>query len=91
MAERFRQNPKATVRETDGVLFLANPAFGTLYRANETVAALWRLLEEPATADEAILVFKQAFPDEDVEALEAEITSAFFDLVEEGLIEVLPD
>lgn len=87
MAERFRQNPKATVRETDGVLFLANAEMGTLYRANETVAALWRLLEDPTTADDAVLVFQQAFPSEDAEALETEVTSVFFDLVEEGLIE----
>lgn len=87
MTERFAQSPHATEREAAGVLFLANPDIGTLYRANETVAALWRLLAEPTSVDEAVAVFQSAFPETPAAEVEDLVTDAFFDLVEEGLVD----
>lgn len=87
MAERFTRNPNATEREAGGVLFLANPEIGTLYRANETVAALWRLAVEPTTVEDAVAVFQEAFPETARAEIETLITDAFFDLVEEGLLD----
>lgn len=85
--QRFLRNPRVTEREVGEATFLANPDRGSLYRLNDIVAGLWRLLAEPTTADEAVAVFQEAFPESAPETIEDDVTGVFFDLVEEGLIE----
>ncbi|MCP5067582.1 MAG: PqqD family protein [bacterium] len=87
MSIRYRRNPDATERRIGDSLFLANPEFDSLYRLNETVGALWSLLEQPTTIDEAIEVFQAAFPDKPEDEIQEHATEMFLDLIEEGLAE----
>ena len=87
MTIRYRRNPQASARRVGGVVFLANPEFGSLYRLNETVSALWNLLEEPIDIEGAVAVFRQAFPETPAHEIEDQVTTMFFDLIEEGLAE----
>ena len=87
MTQRYRRNPKASERRMGDSVFLANPEYGTLYRLNETAAALWRLLENATSLDEAIEAFQGAFPDTPPEEIEEEVSAVFDDLHEEGLID----
>ena len=89
MSIRYRRNPNATERRIGDQVFLANPEFDSLYRLNETVSALWNLLEEPMDIHAAVAVFHAAFPDEPPDELEEQVTTMFLDLIEEGL--ALPD
>lgn len=86
MTVRYRRSPQATERRVGDVVFLASPEFGALYKLNETVSALWTLLEEPIDIDGAIAVFRQAFPETPAHEIEDEVTTMFFDLIEEGLV-----
>ena len=90
MNRHYRRNPNATERPMGRQTFLANPDYGTVYRANETVAALWRLLAEPTPHDEVVSVFQQAFPDTPRDRVAEELTEVLDDLYEEGLIEFDP-
>jgi len=87
MSPRYRRHPAATERRVGGSLFLAQPGRGSLYRLNETVAALWNLLATPVTREEAVTVFRQAFPRVTAARLEHDVAMMIDDLLEEDLIE----
>jgi hypothetical protein len=87
MSLRYRRSPAATERRVGSSLFLAHAERGSLYRLNPTVAALWHLLAEPVTREEAVSVFRQAFPDDPPDRVEEDVQTMFDDLLEEGLVE----
>jgi hypothetical protein len=87
----IRREPRATYRQlTDGsavILHLDTTAYHTV---NETGAAIWELLAEPATF-RSVVEGLAAQLDERPDGLEAD-TSAFLDaLAERGLVTVGPD
>ena len=87
MTVRWQRNPAATERTVGRTVFLANEEIGTVYRLNDTVAALWHLLAEPTTIADAVATFCEAFPDEDTDELEGSVHVMVEDLIEEGLVE----
>jgi hypothetical protein len=87
---RYRRSPTATWRELGGSVFLADPRRGSLLRANETVRALWTLLADPVTKEEAISVFQAAFPSEPPTHVASWVEAMFDDLESDGLIEPVP-
>jgi hypothetical protein len=89
MSPRYRRVAGVTERRVGASLFLANPQRGTVYRVNDTVAALWNLLATPATQEEAIATFHQAFPDADPDELATNVHTMLVDLLDEGLLEPL--
>ena len=89
MTVRYRRSPAATERRVGKSLFVANPALGSVYRMNETVGALWHLLKDPVTLDEAVAVFRAAFPDLPAERIADDVWTIFRDLIEEDLVEAV--
>ena len=87
MGLRYRRSAGATERTVGQSVFLANPEYGTVYRLNETGAALWRLLEEPTTLAEAAAVFRRAFPEAPADEIEQELDELLDALHEESLVE----
>jgi hypothetical protein len=84
---RFRRARHASERRVGNSLFLAHAERGSMFRVNETVGALWKLLAEPVSRAEAVAVFLQAFPDETPERVEDLVDTMMGDLLEEDLIE----
>lgn len=85
-AIRYRQALGIAERQVDDALYLAETEGQAIFHLNATGAALWRLLAEPATRDDAVALFHQAFPDHDREKLLAEVTELMTALRERGLI-----
>lgn len=90
MSPRYRRVAAVIERRVGASLFLANPGRGTVYRVNATVAALWNLLAEPATHEDAVATFRQAFPRTAPDRIESDVLTMLNDLLEEGLVEPLP-
>ena len=90
MTVRYRRVAGVTERRVGTGLFLANPARGTVYRVNDTVAALWHLLAKPATQVEATATFRDAFPAADPHEIATNVYTMLTELLTEGLIEAAP-
>jgi hypothetical protein len=87
MSTKYRRVSSTSQKQIGDSLFLANAATGAMYRVNETVAALWRLLEEPHSVEEAVRVFHDAFPEESLARVRDHVWTMVRDLAEEGMIE----
>ena len=90
MTRCFRRKAGVTVRVVGSAVFLADGEAGSLYRLNETGSALWRLLERPVPVDEAVAVFRAAFPDRDAADVRNDVVGLLDALLEEVLIEEVP-
>ncbi len=82
----FRRNPDIVERQVGESLFLAEAAGEAIFQLNETGAALWRLLAEPAGLIDAAQLFHQAFPERDYADIEAELSNLLSNLHNRGLI-----
>ncbi len=87
MNPRYSQKAGVVVKHVDDEAFLASPDGRDLYHLNVTGAALWRLIEAPATCAEACAILCRAFPHEDEEKISAHTSAALEDLVRHGLVE----
>lgn len=74
----------------DDELFLACPD-DEIFHLNALGAALWRLLDEPMTADELVALVGAAFPDTPREVLARDVAAFLERLRARGLIEARPD
>ncbi len=86
MARRYLRNPKADQREIDDAVFLVNPDNEAIYHLNATGAALWRLLAEPTSAQEAATVLHEAFPEVGKEQIENDVGKIIGDFEKNGLV-----
>jgi hypothetical protein len=87
MSTKYRRVNGTSQRQIGDSLFLANAATGAMYRVNQTVAALWRLLEEPHSVEEAVRVFHDAFPNESLARVHEHVWTMVRDLIEEQMLE----
>ena len=86
MARLYERNPHITEREVGDEVFLVNPDSDETYYLNVTGAALWRLLAEPTSLQDAVAILHDAFPDGDRAGIEANVAALFTDFVEHGLV-----
>ena len=82
----FARNPDIVERRVGDSVFLAAAKGEAIFQLNETGAALWRLLAEPAGLIDAAQVFHQAFPERDYADIEAELSDLLSVLRNRGLI-----
>jgi len=85
-ATRYGRVAGIAERRVGEGVYLAETNGQAVFRLNETGAALWHLLAESISIEEAFALFHQAFPDHDSGALMAELTSLFRNMRECGLI-----
>jgi hypothetical protein len=90
VTRRFRRRDGVTERMVGSAVFLADGAAGSLYRLNETGSALWRLLARPVSVEEAIAVFRAAFPDRKADDVHDDVVGLLDALLEEALAEEAP-
>jgi hypothetical protein len=74
------------MRGVEGDLFLANARGDAIWHLNALGAAVWRVLEEPASAAETTEALTVAFPDADPAAIARDIDELFAKLAGNGLI-----
>lgn len=87
MSARFRRRAHVTERQLSKSVFLASSNSGALYRLNETGSALWRLLADAVSIEDAVGVFQAAFPDERPGTIDEQVRSLLDALIEDDLVE----
>lgn len=80
-------NPDIVMRRVDDSVFLVNSDNQTLYHLNSIGAALWRLMAEPVSADEAVDTIHRAFPDMDRAQIADDIKGLIRDLAGNNLVQ----
>ena len=87
---KFKQAADVEVREVNGQVFLVDVRRDTVYHLNALGSGLWRLLAEATDMEMAQGVVAQAFPDEEADAVEADVRALIGDLVKKGLVAEIP-
>ena len=89
LKQRYTRSPGITEREVDDVIFLVNPDNEALYHLNPVGAALWRLLEDDTSGQEAAELICQAFPDADPTTVKTDIVKLITEFKDHQLIVAL--
>ena len=82
----FKRNPDIVERQVGESLFLAEAAGEAIFQLNQTGRALWRLLAEPVTLEDAVAIFSAAFPDRAPADIETELSDLLSNLHHRSLI-----
>jgi len=89
MKRRYTRKPGITERQVDDVYFLVNPDNEALYHLNSVGAALWRLLEDETSGEQAAEIICQAFPDADATTVKTDLVKLITELADHHLIELV--
>ncbi len=82
----FKRNPDFVERRVGESLFLAEAEGEAIFQLNQTGTALWRLLAQPITLEDAVVIFSAAFPERARADIEAELSDLLSKLRNRGLI-----
>ncbi|MET0084400.1 MAG: PqqD family protein [Sedimenticola sp.] len=82
----YTRNPTAVFRSMEGSGFLADQDNEAVYYLNETGAAIWHFLQQPATLLEIAETMQAAFPDTPGEQIEQDVSETLLQLAEKGLV-----
>lgn len=91
MKKRYIRSEGITERQVDDVVFLVNPGNEALYHLNPLGAALWRLLEEETSGEQAAGIICQAFPEADATTVKADIVKLISELADHHLVTRVQD
>lgn len=86
-AEGYGRASGVITEIVDSEIFVLDPEKGRIHAMNTTAAALWRLLEEPATLAELVDDFAAAFPVVSRTKLTREIEQGLASIKEKGLLQ----
>ncbi len=86
-AEGYGRVPGVITELVDNEIFVLDPDKGRIHAMNPSAAALWRLLEEPATLAELVEDFAAAFPAVSRTKLQREIEQGLASIREKGLLQ----
>lgn len=85
----YRRNADVIEKTVDDAIFLAHGETGGLYQMNETGRALWALMAEGTSLDDAVGTLTAAFPDVDPARIAEDIRTAIADMEANDLLLVL--
>jgi hypothetical protein len=86
LAERIvRHRDGVVARETEGSIFLADPGNGGIFALDPLGAAIWLLMDEPASTREIAAKVGQVFPNTTPETIAADVDRLIGQLLENGL------
>lgn len=88
---RYVQAPGVNFRKVDEDAFLIDPKSGTIHHLNQTGAAIWRQLAEPAGAGELLALLRAAFPEAPPARLKHDLDALLSALEAEKLIVAAPE
>lgn len=80
------QRAGSTARTIGEALYLADPEGRAIHRMDPLAAAIWDMLEEPATADEIAALLAEAFPDTGRDRLHQDVAGLLSMMAGAGLI-----
>ncbi|MEM7464283.1 MAG: PqqD family protein [Pseudomonadota bacterium] len=84
--KQFVRSPDVVEYELDDTRFLADGKGYGIYKLDQLSGAAWNVLETPATADEIIELFQQAFPDQPVDRIACDVQKLLRGLLRNRLI-----
>ena len=90
-ATRYCRNPAVSTTEVESDLFLVEPEGQDVYYLDAVTSGIWRLLEAPATREEVLTTYAEAFPDQDAAGLAHAVRAAFDDMVARRLVIIAPE
>ncbi|MES9870896.1 MAG: PqqD family protein [Sedimenticola sp.] len=82
----YARNPTVAFRNMEGSGFLADQDNEAVYYLNETGAAIWHFLQQPATLVEIAETMQAAFPDIPCQQIEQDVSNTLLQLAEKGLV-----
>jgi hypothetical protein len=82
----YHARPDVTVRELDGEAFLCDPTERAVLHLNPLGTAVWTLLAEGISANEAAALIAEAFPDAGRDAVATDVAGFFAELARAELI-----
>jgi len=82
----FQQAPEVHAHALNDRLFLTNEADGSVCELDLIGAGIWNLLAEPVSAQEAVQILAELFPEVEAARIEADVGRLLRDLEREGLI-----
>ena len=85
----YRRNADVVEKTVDDVVFLAHGETGGLFQMNETGRALWALMVDETSLDDAIGTLAAAFPDVDPARIAEDVRTAIADMEANDLLLVL--
>ena len=83
---RLVQRPGTVAREIGAALYLADAEGRGIHRMDPLAAAIWEMLEEPASPDEIAAMLAGAFPDTDPARVRADLERLLESLAGQGLL-----
>jgi len=86
--QALQQSPGVTIRDMGAQRFLSDQNGQAIHQLNETSAAIWQLLDEPTSLDELTEIFRQAFPDNDADAMCKDILKTLKKMSRAGLVQL---
>lgn len=87
---RYQRNPAVSETEIDGEIFLVEPETEEVFYLDSMTTGLWRLIAEPQTLPEVAAIYSAAFPDTDRTTIDGDLGAVLSDLLERGLVVVVP-
>ena len=83
---KYVRNPSVIERVVDDAVFLVGEDNNALYQIEGVSAALWRLLAEPCSKNDAEQTLKHAFPEITEQTIKSDVTKLFLELLAHNLI-----
>ena len=86
--KRISRVPGVVGRERDGQAFLTDAHEMVIFNLNETAAAFWRLIAEPASFGEVAALFAAGFPERSRDAIAVDLSHLARRLAQRGLVRI---
>ena len=86
---QFTQKPDIFVVAADNKKFLTGKNGKSIHLLNDLAAAIWNLLSEPVSLDEAIEIVATAFPDQPFEQITNDVTQVFKSFASCNILDVV--
>ena len=83
---KYIRNPAVTETNLDDDVFLVEPGSGEVFYLNLITSGLWTLFAEAASTDEALAIYRSAFPDNPEEDIRRDVTAAIVEMRDRDLI-----
>ncbi len=82
----YARNHNIVERRIDDTVFLVNPETDTILYLNQLGTAIWHLLAEPVSIEEATITVQQAFPDVPPQKIVDDVSKLFNQLSKKKIL-----
>lgn len=87
----FVRKMEIFVAEADGKKFLAGKNGKSIHLLNNLAAAIWNLLSDPISLDEATAIVATAFPEQEQDQIAHDVSQVLKSFASHGLLKMMPD